>query len=177
MRRLTGAALLVLAIALFLAALGCKQHPKRVAAAEREELASMISTADPLSVGQFTKGFYPIDPGVVWRWTAKEFTVSLRPPRDAGQKGAQLVLQFTIPDAVIQNLKSITLSGSIGELKLAPEEYKAAGGYSYTRDVPGDNLKGANIPVDFALDKVLPPSGAETRELGIIVSKVGFKIK
>jgi len=175
-RRLTGAARL-LVIALFLASLGCKQHPKRVAASEREELASMISTADPLSAGQFTRGLYPIDPGVAWRWTAKDFTVSLRPPRDAAQKGAQLVLQFTIPDAVIQSLKSMTLSASIGGLKLAPEEYKAAGGYSYTRDVPAENLKGANIPVDFALDKVLPPSGAETRELGIIVSKVGLKIK
>lgn len=176
MRRLTGAALL-LAIVLFLASLGCKQHPKRIAAGERDELSSMISTADPLSAGQFTKGFYPMDPGVAWRWTAKEFTVNLSPPREAAQKGAQLVLQFTIPDAVIQSVKSMTLSASIGALKLAPEEYKAAGGYSYARDVPAENLKSANIPVAFALDKVLPPSGAETRELGIIVSKVGFKIK
>jgi len=178
-RRLSGAALLLLAIVLFLTSLGCKQHAKRVAAAEREELflSSMISTADPLSAGQFTKGFYPIDPGVAWRWTSKEFTVSLTPPRGAGQKGAQLVLDFTLPDAVIKNLKSMTLSASIRGLKLAPENYTAAGAYSYTRDVPAENLKSANIAVDFALDKVLPPSGAETRELGIIVSKVGFKIK
>jgi hypothetical protein len=183
-RRLTADALrlrplLLLLIALLLAPVGCKQRRKRAAPTAQDELllSSVISTADPRSASQLIKGFYPLDGGASWRWTAKEFTVSLSAPRDAAQKGAELVLEFTIPDVVIQRLKSMTLSASIGGFKLAPEEYEAAGAYSYIRDVPADHLEAANIPVDFALDKAFPPAGAETRELGVIVTKVGFKIK
>jgi hypothetical protein len=31
--------------------------------------------------------------------------------------------------------------------------------------------------VDFALDKALPPSGSDQRELGLVVSAVGFDPK
>jgi hypothetical protein len=177
-RRFHQTSLLLLLIALLLAPFGCKQRRKRVAPTSQDELllSSMISTADPRSTAQLIKGFYPLE-GSAWRWTAKDFTVSLSAPRDAAQKGAQLVLEFNIPDVAIQRLKSMTLSASVDGLKLAPETYTAAGTYSYIRDVPGDHLQAATIPVDFALDKVLPPAGAETRELGIIVTEVGFKIK
>ncbi|HEV2689588.1 MAG TPA: hypothetical protein VGV35_13590 [Bryobacteraceae bacterium] len=170
--------LLLLLIPLLLAPLGCKQRRRRIAlqAAEETAVASMVSAADPRATSQFAKGFYPVEGGS-WRWTAKDFTVNLSPPRGAAQNGAQLVLEFSVPEVVIQRLKSITLSASIDGLKLTPEQYTSTGIFSYVRAVPADKLQTQNIPVDFTLDKALPPTAADSRELGIIVTQAGFKIK
>jgi hypothetical protein len=178
MRRLIG---LALAGTLLLMPAACRQRRKHVAAPPPESqqdtlTASMVSAADPRAAAQFAKGFYTIE-NDSWRWTAKEFSVSLGPPRGAAQSGAQLVLEFAVPDVVIQRLNSVTLTASIGGKTLAPEVYKTAGAHTYIRDVPAAQLQTEAIPIDFALDKALPATAADSRELGIIVSQVGFKIK
>jgi hypothetical protein len=169
---------LLLLIGLLLAPVGCKQRRKRVVPKPSDQplLASTISTADPRSSEQLLKGFYAIE-GDSWRWAQKNFSVSLSPPRDAAQNGAQLILRFAIPEIIIQKLKSITLSAAITGLNLAPEKYTKDGQFTYVRDVPADRLRNDTVQIDFALDKALPPSKDDTRELGIIVTAVGLEIK
>jgi hypothetical protein len=60
---------------------------------------------------------------------------------------------------------------------LAPESYTQAGQFVYIRDVPASLLAGDVSRVDFALDKTVPPSGTDQRELGLVVSLVGFQPK
>lgn len=162
-----------------LAPIGCKRKKKRAPLEPINQsglLASMINVADPHSSVQLTKGFYGIESGA-WRWTARSFSATLRPPKDAAQNGARLVVKFAIADAVIEKLKSIHLSASVNRLELPSEEYTKPGEYTYSRDVPPTALKNDAVVADFSLDKALPPSGADQRELGIIVSAIGFEAK
>ena len=58
-----------------------------------------------------------------------------------------------------------------------PQSYNQPGEYTYTRDVPAAALATEVVPVDFQLDKSLPPSPSDQRELGVIVSAVGFEAR
>jgi hypothetical protein len=140
------------------------------------QLASMIHAADPRASVQFVKGFHDIEQNA-WRWTMGRFSVTLRPPKDAATKGATLQLRLSVPDAILERLKSVTLTAAVNGRALDPETYSKAGEYVYTRDVPAAALAGDGVAVDFALDKFLPPGQVDQRELGVVVSSVGFEPK
>jgi hypothetical protein len=144
--------------------------------AEGPQMSSIVHTGDPKSETQLVNGFYGIEQGS-WRWTAQRFSVVLRPPAGAAQKGATLNLQLAVPDATISALKTITLSGSAGAATLPPETYTQTGSYTYTRDLPPTQLTGETVRIDFQLDKALPPHGADERGLGLIVSSVALEAK
>ena len=57
------------------------------------------------------------------------------------------------------------------------ETYTTAGDYFYVREIPASLLTGDALRVDFQLDKSMPPSGADIRELGIIVLSIGLESK
>jgi hypothetical protein len=171
-RRAAGAAWL-----LALASLSCNQAVKvGQTDAEGPQMSSIVHTGDPKSETQLVNGFYGIEQGS-WRWTGQRFSVVLRPPAGAAQKGATLNLQLAVADATIGALKTITLSGSAGAATLPPETYTQAGSYTYTRDLPPTQLTGETVRIDFQLDKALPPHGTEQRGLGLIVSSVALEAK
>jgi hypothetical protein len=91
--------------------------------------------------------------------------------------GAVLELHLTVPPPAIQKLGSITLSATAGDAALAPETYSKTGDYVYRRDVPASALTGDSVRIDFQLDKAVPPSEADKRELGIIAASVGLAAK
>ena len=178
MRRLTRTAALILLIALSIAP-ACKRRPKakQTAAAETSAAgeASTVNMADPRYASQLLKGFHNIEFNS-WRWTQKDFAVSLSPPANAAQNGAILLLQGTIPDVVLKTLQSLTLSATLDGLALNPEHYTTAGAFSYRREIPADHLRAPKVTVEFSLDKALEP-GADSRQLGLIVSQVGLEVK
>ena len=179
MRRLISLIVPLLLIACLLIAVpGCKRKRRRAAVETSDDnvFASMIDMSDPRSKVQLVKGFYDLEAGA-WRWTAREFDVVLSPPRDAAQKGAELILRFSIPDAVIGKLKSVTLSATANGIKLPPEQYSTSGDFTFTRELPASALNTGNVPVSFTLDKALPPSASDTRELGVVVKAVGLELK
>ena len=55
----------------------------------RRSMRSVLNMGDPKVEPQLVTGFYGVEAGA-WRWTAKQFTVALRPPFGAAQKGAKL---------------------------------------------------------------------------------------
>jgi hypothetical protein len=168
----------ILALCLALAPMGCKRH-RRVAVQTVEEgspLASVIATADPHAATQLVSGFYGVEQNS-WRWTAGRFSVLLRPPRTAASNGAVLQLKFALPDGSMAKLKAVSLSAYVNGTALAPESYTQAGQFIYSRDVPANLLTGDVARVDFSLDKTMPPSAADRRELGVVVSMVGFQPK
>jgi hypothetical protein len=175
-RPVVAAAILVLCLAF--APLGCKRH-RRVTVKTIEEaptLASVVATADPHVAAQLVNGFYGVEQNS-WRWTAGRFSVLLRPPRSAATNGAVLQLKFAIPDVAISRMKAVSLSAYVNGTALAPETYSQAGQFIYSRDVPANLLTGDVARVDFSLDKTIPPTAADRRELGVVVSMVGFQPK
>ena len=171
--------IMLVSLGVCLALAGCRSKQKvRVQATEEEapSLASTVHTADPRVAAQLISGFYGIEDNA-WRWTAGKFSVLLRPPRTSAQKGAILQLKFALPDPIINPLKRISISATVNGTALPAETYTKSGEYTYARDVPPNLMAGEAVKVEFAMDKALPPSSADQRELGLVVSVVGFEPK
>ena len=166
--------LTLILLPLLLAGSGCKRRHN--SSGQAQLLAGSIYAGDPNVASHFANGFYGVEENA-WRWTGKDFAVDLSPPLHSDQKGAQLVMKLAVPDAVIEKLTSVQLSASMQGYKLEPQIYTKAGQYTYTRDVPADKLQSDAVRIDFALDRALPPTGTDVRQLGIIVSEVGLVAK
>jgi hypothetical protein len=176
---------LKLTVAVFMCAVlvmggaGCKRGKKtRVEATDESGpvLASVVNVADPRASVQLLKGFHDVE-GNAWRWTMGKFSATLRPPLNAPQKGATLVVKLRIPEPVMDQLKSTTLTANVNGAPIPGETYSKAGEYTYSKDVPASALTADAVTVEFELDKFLPPGANDQRELGIVVSSIGFEAK
>src|SRR5579872_6126501 len=151
---------IVLTLAVAFAPLSCKR-PKTVHVEQTEEegprLASVIHFSDPKLELQLITGFYAIE-GNAWRWTAKQFAVVLRVPPGAAQRGATLDLALTVPQVVVDKLKTVTLAAKVDGHELPPETYSTSGQFDYKRDIPPGTLTAGSARVEFALDKAMPPA-------------------
>ena len=164
-------------VCLLLVPAACKRKKVNVATDEEApRMLSVLNVADPKTEPQLVNGFHGVEASA-WRWTEKQFTVALRPPFGAAQKGGKLSLKLTIPQPTTDKLKSISLSAAVDGTPLAPETYTTPGDYVYVRDVPANLLGGDSVRVDFQLDKAIPPTGGDVRELGIIVFSIGLESK
>jgi hypothetical protein len=134
----------------------------------------MIRVADSRATTRLVKGFYETD-NPYWRWTAREFSIILNAPKGAAQNGAVLVLRYAIVEGVLARLKTLDLSIAVDGIALPRQHYDKPGQFTLRLDVPAEALQYDPVRVDFTLDKALPPSGREVRELGMIVSDVGFE--
>jgi len=157
-------------LSLLFVAEGCKRRHRP------PEKVSSAFAGDPDVASRFTEGFYSIEANA-WRWTGKEFAVTLNPPVHAAERGARLEVHVVVPEPVIQHSQFVELSCSVQGLKLDPQVFAKAGAYTYTRDVPPDKLQGREVRIDFAVDHTLPPANGDIRQLGIIVSRVGLVAK
>ena len=158
----------ILKVALILAVIlaGCHQ-------AKRRQLVSEVSTADPSESKQLVGGFYKIE-AKSWRWTSRQFIVSLLPPPGSEQKGAKLKLHFFLPDTQIAKLGPMTLSAEIDDYALTPETYSKSGDYFYERDIPANLLRTNAMPIIFSFDKATTPGGNDDRELAAVVSSIAL---
>lgn len=164
---------------LALVPLGCKQAKKvqvQQTIEEAPRIASTVKMGDPKQEAQLVSGFYGIEGGA-WRWAARQFTVILRPPFGASQRGGTLILNLTVPQVVIDKLKNVSLTASIDGSPLSPESYTQSGPFTYKRDVPANLLGADSVKVDFQLDKAIPPTGSDLRELGLVVNSVSLDAK
>ena len=82
--------------------------------------------ADPGSSLQLLRGFHSIE-GNAWRWTARTFALTLRPPVGGATNGGTLVAKFSIPDTVISRVHRMTLSAKVNGTELPSETYTKAG--------------------------------------------------
>jgi hypothetical protein len=137
--------------------------------------ASLVRMNDPKASAQLLSGFYAVENNA-WRWTAGKFSVSLYTPPAAAQRGATLMLAFSVSDAAVQKLGALTLTASIDGTALQSARYDKAGAYTFTADVPPSMLTADSVKVDFALDKSFRADG-DVRELGIIAASVGLADK
>jgi hypothetical protein len=180
MRRLTFQTVLPLLLVAGVAFLpSCKRKQETQVKLTEETgstLSSVVHVADPKTAPQLAKGFYDVERDS-WRWTMSKFSVVLRAPAGAAQNGAKLVLKFAVPDAVLNKVKSTTLSAKVGSADLAPETYAKPGDQEYKRDVPASAFTGDSVTVDFSLDKFLAAGVADNRELAVVVSSIALESK
>ncbi len=133
---------------------------------------SVMLSADSRSARQI-EGFHPIDQGV-HRWTKRLFAVKLGPP-DSASGLMRFKLRFYIPPSSIEKLGPMTLAVRLGSHDLMPETFRTGDEHSYQREFPADWLQPGGTRVEFALDKVLAPSAADRRELGIVVMSAAIE--
>jgi hypothetical protein len=156
----------------------CKRPNKVETVEEARQTAGFVAMNDANAASQLLKGFYGVEAGA-WRWTAGKFTVLLKPPANAATKGAKLELKLTIPQPVIAKLNQVTLTAKVGDTPLPPQTFNKTGDYTYAQDVPATAFAGVSGPVrvDFWLDKAMPPTSSDLRELGIVVFSAGLESK
>ena len=108
-------------------------------------------------------GFYAIEPGG-WRWTKGEFSLAF----PASSHAISLTMHVNVPEPCIQKSGAITMSVRMGEHVLPAETFLRAGDYAVTRSLQADWMTKKVNRFDFRLDKTLPPTPADGRELGIV---------
>lgn len=172
MRRLVAAAAL-LALLAIAPACRTKKKAKAKVAEDDGQPVSVLSVTDPRASLQLTRGFWGVE-NDSWRWTMKNFAVTLRAPMGAAQKGAKLQLRFTVPEVMYNRVGDMTLDAHVNGLDLGPEKYMKAGDANYERDIPATALSGEMISVEFSVDKGLAPTDQDPRELAVIVSVIGL---
>ena len=173
--------LILAAAVLAVAAAGCNRNKREKVKVEltdesSTQLASVVHVADPRASVQLIKGFHDVEQNA-WRWTMGKFSVTLRPPKGAAERGAALQLKFTVPDPVLEKVKSVTLTANVNGTPVEGETYSKPGEYTYARDVPASALNAEAVTVNFALDKFLTPGSVDQRELGVVVASVGLEAK
>lgn len=156
---------------------GCRKGPTGPATIEEEAaLASVVNLADPRHEVQLVKGFHGVESGS-WRWTMGRFIVNLRPPATASTKGADLLVKLTVPEILIKTNHEVTINATVNGQHLPPVSYEKVGDQILKLSVPASVLAGDAVRCEFVLDKTLPPSPQDQRELGVIVSSIGLHKK
>lgn len=174
--------LLLLAAAVLIAgSAGCNRNRTQADATIEEAPSqqteqSMVQANDPKAALQLIKGFHALEEGR-FRWTMGQFSVALRSPMQASERGARLILNLNVPDPVIEKLRSVKLSASVEGVALPGETYTKPGGYVYSQEVPAKAFTKSTVVVDFKLDKSLPPGDVDRRELGVVMTAVGFEAR
>jgi len=129
------------------------------------------STVGALTSGQLVKGWH-FEPGARgWCWTEQHFSVLFENPPETR---AKLSLEFYYPPVAQEQLGTITVRASVNGVALAGKTYARAAKHKYVVRVPAEALGRKTALVEFALDKALPPSQADVRQLGIIVSHLSL---
>ncbi len=132
-----------------------------VAIEKKPELERLPMNA-PASGQQIVSGIYDIENGQ-WRWMGKKGILLLKSPSHP----APLIVRFFIPPQA--PARSVTLF--VGETQVARQTYSAPGAYTLTTDPI--HFQGASSSITILVDKTFSVGG-DSRELGIILTEVGF---
>jgi SAM-dependent methyltransferase len=107
---------------------------------------------------QLVDGWHALENGA-WRWTARRFSLAV-----AGG-GQRLGLKVTVP----ANLElPLTLTARVAGTAIASHTLSDAGNFECAQQVP----EGADVLVEFELDRALPPDATDGRERAIIVRDI-----
>ena len=149
----------------------CDSNLPSVAAEFAHPQLSYLNMGDIRSKPQLTGGWYPVEDGA-WRWTAKEAEAVLRVP---ARSGVAFEMQlFFMPDYMKLAGSPVTVSVFINDKPLTEENYVQPGGYRLAKAVPHDLMSSTAAKVSIRLNRMLPPTGPDERELGVVVERLGF---
>ena len=152
-----------------IASLACACSSRRT-----EPNSRFLVVGAPRSSYRLLSGFYGAEQNR-WRWTGRTFAVSLSGGEDLAEESRRLVLHFAIPHEAARQLLPLEISAAIDGLELRPELFRNDGRQAFTRVIPGDVLARKEVAVSFSLNRWIPPTPSDRRELGIIVESIGFE--
>jgi len=132
---------------------------------------SFLRLGDIRSRPQLVSGWHAIEDGG-WRWMAQEATAVLRVPADPPAT-FELQLYFP-PDHIKRAGGPVTVSVWMDGKPFAEETYNQPGGYRLVKPVPDGFLTPPESRVEIRLNRAIPPTGADRRELGAVVQEFGF---
>ncbi len=159
---------------------GCKRPDAGAAPAAGPaapvKLASEVAAANPDSAVQLLRGFYPVE-GNSWRWTMGKFALALRPPEGAAARGGVVKIQFGVSEAVLAKMGPLAVTVSAAGQTLGTETYAKPGDAVFEKDVPAALLTGESLTFEVTVEKPLPPTGADQRELAIVFRAASLAAK
>lgn len=102
-----------------------------------------------------------------WRWTEQRFSARI----DAGPgRPARVEMRLFVPQALIDRYGSVTLQATANGSSLPSQTFRESGRFVYRATLLEPPPPGGQVRLDFSLDRVLAPSEADERELGIVVA-------
>ncbi len=135
--------------------------------------SSFIRTNDPRSAS-LIDGFHQIEENS-WRWSKRNFSFTMqRPKLPNNLHRVELVVSLHIPEVVIQRLGSLTLTAYLQNRSLGSATYTQAGAHSYSQIIEEKAMNAGPNRFRFTLDKALPPTTTDARELGVIVTSASL---
>jgi hypothetical protein len=173
--------LCVAALCAAFAGTGCRGKHQKVfieddAPESKTQPVSAFKMNDPAASRQLVGGFYSLE-GQTWRWTKRDFVISFKTPPEATRRGAVASFDFAIPDIVIQKLSTIHLAAAVSGKQVGVAQYASAGSYTFKAEVPGELCGNPQTVIDFHLERALPPSSGDGRELGVIATAAGLRTR
>lgn len=129
----------------------------------RKPVRSDLLMNAPEAEQQIVSGVFQLENGQ-WRWMSKEAVILLKPPPGP----SPLVLRFVIPDAAPARQVRVALNDQV----VGSKDYPGPG--SFTLQIDKTNPTGDTATVSISVDKVFSPQ-SDSRELGIILTEVGFR--
>jgi hypothetical protein len=131
------------------------------------ELLSSVHMSDAGASAQLLRGFHALEQGT-WRWTEQRFAVALKAPPLLQDQPLHLTLKFTLPEALMEKQKTLTLSATVNGTPVGSETYDKAGDHVFSKPVPNEALAQEPAEVVFELDKALAGGELDARELGLV---------
>lgn len=136
--------------------------------------AAKVTTGDPNCASQL-EGFHYIEEGA-WRWSSKEFAVTLGMPARRNAGTTVLTLRFYLPESLIQKRGPVTLTATLGGRVVAREVFRQAGPHVLVGRLDTASLDPRANTFQFSLDKCTEPSPSDKRRLGVIVSSISLDL-
>jgi 2-polyprenyl-3-methyl-5-hydroxy-6-metoxy-1,4-benzoquinol methylase len=147
--------------------------PVTAAGDERAFCLLKSRIVQPADLGtELIEGWYDLEPGG-WRWTRKRFAIAF--PNPSKGAGARVQLTFWLHDQILQTLGSVTLAGTVGAFHLPPCTFDRPGENTYRAQIPSEALREDRVTLTFEVDKALPPSVEDLRELALAVVSVELR--
>lgn len=132
---------------------------------------SYLHLGDLRARPQLLGRWYPIEDGG-WRWMGKQAQAVLRTPQESP---VDFELRLFFPKAHPQRAGGpVTVSVLLEDDLLVERTYRAAGAYTIRQPVPPGSLPHPVTRVSIRLDRAVPPTGEDRRELGAVVLGFGF---
>ena len=136
-----------------------------------EPKLSYLNLGDIRNKAQLGSGWYGIEDGG-WRWMSKQAEAVLRVPAEAAPV---FEMQLFFPPGFMQRTGgSVTVSVMLDGRLLTRETYLQPGGYRLAKSVSRDQLTAPAVRVTLQLNRAMPPDASDQRELGAVVSRLGF---
>ncbi len=132
---------------------------------------SYVQTGDVRARPQLLSGWHAIEEGA-WRWMGKEAEAVLLTPEESP---VSFELRLVFPENHMKAAGGpITVSVLFQGVLFAQETYREPGVYTIHKPVPAGSLPRPSTRVTIRLNRSVPPTGADKRELGAVIPAFGF---